>query len=85
MRLENFIYVKKMLFVRTILVLTEESIYRTIFIKRTMKFMENIPEGIVNQRDSPVFDILKVALVFGLLDDIMHMIAGTRFYEKTEW
>ena len=50
-----------------------------------MKFMENIPEGIINQRDSPVFDILKVALVFGLLDDIMHMIAGTRFYEKNVW
>ena len=47
--------------------------------------MENIPESVLNRHDSPVFDILKVALVFGLVDDIMHMIAGTRFYEKSEW
>ena len=71
MRLENLIYVKKMLFVRTVLVLEKDSIYRVIFVKRTMKFMENIPESIANQHDSPVFDILKMALVFGLIDDIM--------------
>ena len=85
MRLENFIYVKKMLFVRTILVLNEDSLYRVIFVKRTIKFMENITEGVLNRHDSPVFDLLKVALMFELVDDIMHMIAGTRFYEKSVW
>ena len=85
LRLENFIYVKKMLFVRTVLVLEDCSIYKTVFIKRTLEFVKNIPENILNKYDSPVYDILKVTIIYGLLDDIMHMIAGTRVYDKITW
>ena len=85
LRLENFIYVKKMLFVRTVMVLDDHSIYKNVFIKRTLEFMENVTQNLSNIHDSPVFDILKVALIYGLLDDIMHMIAGTRVYDKITW
>ena len=85
LRLENFIYVKKMLFVRTIMVLDDHSIYKNVFIKRTLIFMENVTDNLLNVHDSPVFDILKVALIYGLLDDILHMVSGTRVYDKITW
>ena len=85
LRLENFLYVKKMLFVRTVLVLEDHSIYKVIFVKRALEFMQNVPENLVNKYDSPVYDILKVALMYGLLEDIMHMIAGTRYFDKITW
>ena len=85
MRLENYIHVKKMLFIRTVMILKDQSIYKKVFIRRTMKFMENIPANVVNQWNSPVYEILKVSLIYGLLDDVMHMIAGTRVYDKHSW
>ena len=84
-RLEMFVYVKKLLFIRTILVQEETSIYREVFKKRALQFMENRKECLQNKYDSPVFDLLKVAMIFGLYDDVMRMMAGTIIYEKAAW
>ena len=83
--LEMFVYVKKLLFIRTILVLDETSIYREAFQKRAVQFMENRKECLQNKYDSPVFDLLKVAMIFGVFDDVMRMMAGTIVYEKSAW
>ena len=45
LRLETFIYVKKVLFIRSISMLNDESIYKKIFRRRLLQFNENITEG----------------------------------------
>ena len=45
LRLEIFIYVKKVLFIRSISMLNDESIYKKIFRRRLLQFNENITEG----------------------------------------
>ena len=85
MRLENYIYVKKLLFVRTIVNLKEDDICKKIFVNRANQFARNIEQGLRNQHDSPVFDILKVALVLGLFDKVMRMVNGIHVFDKATW
>ena len=85
MRFENFIYVKKMLFLRTILVLDETNPCRRIFVNRAVVFMNDIQKGLLNEHDSPVFELLRVAQIYGLLKEVMNMAQGTHMFEKTTW
>ena len=85
LRLELFIYVKKLLFVRTVAVLEDDSIYKEVFVKRARQFDGNIEVGFENKNGSPVFDILKVAHLFELYDEVMRMITGVAFYSKRRW
>ena len=54
MRLENYIYGKKMIFIRTILVREDKCIYKKVLRLRARKFNKNIEEGIQNQSESPI-------------------------------
>ena len=47
--------------------------------------MENVKMGLENIHDSPIFDIMKTALIFDMLDDVMHMLHGTRVFDKSTW
>ena len=85
MRLENFILVKKMLFVRTILVLKQSSPYRQLFIRRAYSFFQNIKAGIENKYDSPIYDLLRTVIMFDMVNVVMNFTAGTHLYEKGTW
>ena len=85
MRFENFIYVKKMLFIRTILVLDESNPCRQIFVRRAHDFLNNMQNALRNEHDSPVFDLLRVAQIYGMLGEVMRMAVGTHWYEKSIW
>ena len=84
LRLEIFIYVKKVLLIRSIAMLSD-SIYKRIFRQRLLQFKENITEGRNNDCDSLVYDIINTALLFCLYDDAMGLLCGTRMYSKHQW
>ena len=84
-RLENFINIKKLLFIRTILVLEEVSIHKKVFRNRLHQFMCNPVECSFNMHDSPIFDMLRIACIYGIFENIVRMMNGTHFYTKHNW
>ena len=84
-RIEYFIYVKKLLFIRTIAVLKENSLYRKIFVERYATYLEDKTSANVNKYKSPTFDILRIAEYFGILNEVGSILAGTLFFTKKQW
>ena len=85
MRLENFIYAKKLLFVRTVATQESNKIYLQVFRARMAQFKSNIEIGVRNVFNSPVFDILRISIVYGLFDEVCRMIDGSAMFSKTQW
>ena len=84
-RLENFIAAKKLVFVRTIAQMDDDSPVKKVFRYRSMSFSNDIERGLVNIFDSPVFNILKYAMCFGIMREVMGLILGTLVYTKRQW
>ena len=84
-RLEVFIYVKKLLFLRTISVLGDNCVYKIIGRMRANKFNNDIASGMINTYHSTVFDILKTSILFGVYNESMRMLNGEAFYTKAQW
>ena len=55
-----FIYVKKMIFIRSIAMLDDMSIHKRVFIHGYMCFNQNKDVSRENRLQSPTFDILRV-------------------------
>ena len=85
MRLENYIHVKKLLFLRTIAIRDDSCIYKSVLKCRAVKFNDDIRNGINNEHDSPIFDILRVAVMYKLYEKVMRMIFGGVLYSKHDW
>ena len=83
-RIEIYIYVKKLLFRRTISVLKDGSICNIVAASRANSFNENIAQGMLNVHQSPIFDILKIVLLFDLYDECMRMLKGLVYYSKCQ-
>ena len=85
MRLELYIYVKKLLFIRSISMLDDASIYKRIFVQRYLEFNQNRDISVMNRLHSPTFYMLKISDIFGLFDVVGEMLQGTRVYNKHQW
>ena len=73
---------KKLLFVRSILKIGPENVFR----QRLIKFCNDIKNKQKNPYDSPIFDILNIALVFGVVGTIKAMSGGNRpIVSKNAW
>ena len=83
--IEMYIYIKKMLFIRTIAVLGEESVYKHVFVNRYIQYVNNRQIAKLNVLESPSFDILRIAEVFGLHIEVDAMLRGTRYFSKNQW
>ena len=84
-RLEIFVYVKKLLFIRTIAIMNEDSIYRRIFMNRYLEYDRNRLTPVENRLQSPTFDMLRISEIFNLYNEIGMMIHVTRVYSKKQW
>ena len=84
-RLEIFVYIKKMLFVRTLAIMNDDALYKRIFLRRYLEFNDNMGQGMVNQLQSPTFDILRISYIFGLYEEVGLMMQGLRYYSKKQW
>ena len=84
-RLEIYVYVKKLLFIRTIAMLTDDSIYKRIFLRRFLDFNQYRAVSRENVLHSPTFDILRTSEIFGLYENVGQMLQGTRVFSKKQW
>ena len=58
---------------------------KRILLTRTRDYMNNTHKSSVNERDSPIFDILNISKRIGLYDVCTRMILGDLYYSKQEW
>ena len=85
MRIENFINGKKLLFVRSILAMHDESLYRRLFVNRFTVFDNDVERCSINVHKSPIFDLLRTSIVVGLYDRIRGMVQHGHIYSKAIW
>ena len=84
-RIELFVYIKKLLFVRNIANLKEDSIYRKVFNQRQLVYANNKILSRQNKNNSPTFDILRISEIFDIYEEVNMMLHGTRYYTKSQW
>ena len=85
MRLENYIYAKKLIFIRTILIRSDECIYKKVFKMRAIAFNDDISHCMENKYDSPIFDILRIAVIYGIYPIVMNCLFNDHYYSKAQW
>ena len=85
MRIENFIYAKKVLFIRTMCVMDDDCIYRKVLEERSRVFNTDVAKCSENGAHSPIFDMLKAAILYGLYQEVMYMINMGCQYSKAAW
>ena len=73
------------MFLRTILVMDDDTTYKRILIQRTQDFLGNEHLSKINEHDSPIFDLLNVSRKVGLFDTCIKMITTGCMYSKQEW
>ena len=81
----NLKYRMYILFIRTIPILDDNSMYKRIFIARFNDFDMNKEVCAANRLQSVTFNILRTADNFGLYDVVEQMLNGTRVYSKKQW
>ena len=84
-RLERFIEVKKLLFVRSVLSLGLDEPSRRVFCSRLEDYLVNVDVGVANVYGSNVFDMLNVASDIGVLDDVVSMARLGHRWSKDMW
>ena len=85
LRIEYFIYVKKLLFIRSITTLDDDVIYKRVFKQRFLQYESDPIKGRANEYNSPIFDMIRISEIFGVTNDIRCMLDGTKFYNKAQW
>ena len=85
MRLETVVYAKKVMYLRTILCMEEGTIYRRVLTSRLEEFLLDTTSASRNEHFSPLFDIFRVTIMFGMMNMTINMVNGTHFYSKSVW
>ena len=85
MSLDRVIQVKKLLFLRTIMVLNDDDRCKRILVNRANELCENLNVKKRNEFSSPIFDILNTSIQVELFDSCMRMIRFGCLYSKAEW
>ena len=85
MRLERVIQVRKLMFIRSILVMEDGSVPKTVFCERAKFYFDNVRFCSRNDQCSPVFDMLNVCSIFGFLEIVKDMVTNEHYYPKVTW
>ena len=84
-RHEYFVYIKKVMSIRIIAILDDDIIYKKVFMQRMLSY-ENSPDtGRMNTYNNPIWDMIRIAEVFGLFNEIRRMLMGAIVYRKYQW
>ena len=70
---------------RSIAIQEETNIYLRVCRKWISHFNHNVQRGIENLYHSPIFDILRISIIYGLFDEVCHMMSGVTVYSKQQW
>ena len=79
------IFIKKLMFAFSIITMSEQNWIKQLFKQRAIDFNENIRVGMLNRLRSPTYEILKVAINFGVYDLIMKQLFSQVIYTKRDW
>ena len=82
MRIERIIQIRKLMFIRSILVMDDTSLSKKIFCERAIVYFTNDLTDTEKTSNSMVFDLLNVSSTFGLLDEIRGMIENHTFTQS---
>ena len=85
MRLERYIQIKKLMFVRSILIMKDEEVVKSIFAERAKSFFRNEDSDAMAEWSVVHHDILSIANIFGFLAIIRNMVELGYYYEKSVW
>ena len=83
--LTTFICIKKLMFIHTILIMSEDSNIRKNFKERALIFNGNIRIGVANTSRSPIFEMLKISINFGMYEQVMRCLFGLIVIDKQTW
>ena len=84
-RIELFIYVKKLLFIRTIICMDDGFVYKKLLTSRTHKFNDDLERYVLNEFHSPIFEMLRASILFGIYRETVQMIFGLSVFSKIAW
>ena len=85
MRLERFIQVKKLMFIRSILILDDRALSRIVFCQRALLHFRRGHADAGEVGYSIVYDLLKTAQLFNLYDDVRNMVERGQQLSKHVW
>ena len=85
MRLEWYVQIKKLLFIRSIMVMDNKEVARIIFVERARRYFLDRSEENVSSEWSIVRDLLTVAQLFDLENEVRNMVDRDNIYEKSVW
>ena len=83
--IEKYIYIKKLLFFRTVTCLDDDAIAKRIVCVRANSFIQERDKSRRNENSSPIYDLLNVAEKAGLLETCMNMVHNGWYYSKDVW
>ena len=82
---KRIIQIRKLLFIRSIMVMHDDELPKKIFCDRAKCYFSNEHYGNENPHQSAVFDLLNVCAIFGLLNEVKSMVERHRLFPKTIW
>ena len=85
MRLERYIQVKKMLFIRSIMTLDDQTLSRKVFCERATILYRRPGLRDFDNSHSVVFDLLEVASTFNMHEEVKDMVERDRHFSKGYW
>ena len=85
MRLERVIQIRKLMFIRSIIIMDLNALSRKIFCERAAQYFNDVVYNSENICQSTVFDLLNVCDIFGMLDEVRNMIERDHYYPKAMW
>ena len=83
--LEVLILIRKVIFIRTILIMEDDDVVRKVLVERVKAFCENTDTAIMNKHRSPVFEMILAANRLNMLDEVISFVAGTKIWSKSAW
>ena len=84
-RLERVVQAKKMLFIRSILVLDNQILPRKIFCERAARYFDRPEDHDLDPVWSLVLDLLNTAVELDLIDSVRGMVTGGHVLSKAAW
>ena len=83
--IDRYIKVKKLLFLRSIMVMPEDAICKRILYLRAEEYRNDPIRGARNEYGSPILDIFSVCNEFDMLEMYLRMASNGCHFSKSEW
>ena len=77
--------IRKVIFVRTILLMDDNEVVKKVFKLRVQRFCEDPNRAILNKSRSPIFEMLHAALRLNMINLVIEYSGGLRVWSKANW